>query len=208
MSIRETPEHGPAGKSIRPAPRPAQARVPEAETPTPPPAGGVSDAPPDSEPSAEPSWPERARIEGRGVRTAFRVRYAETDAMGVAYYANYLVWFEVMRGDFMRAVGIPYTSLEAAGTFLPIAEAHVRYRASAHYDEVIEIRATIARLRSRSITFTYRVERSGQLLATGWTTHIPVNRDGTPRSFSPELLEALRGFQESAEEPGDRRPTA
>jgi hypothetical protein len=73
------------------------------------------------------AWPERVSVEGKRVRTAFRVRYAETDQMGMAYYAGYLVWFEVLRGDLMRTAGIPYTRLEAQGYFLPIVEAHLRY---------------------------------------------------------------------------------
>ena len=136
-------------------------------------------------------WPEQVAVEGKRVRTAFRVRYAETDQMGMAYYAHYLVWFEVMRGDFMRAIGIPYTRLEDDGYILPIVEARVRYHAPARYDDPVEIVAWIERLRSRSITFAYRVERSRDLLATGWTTHIPARRDGRPRSFSRELMGIL-----------------
>ena len=136
-------------------------------------------------------WPEQVTVEGKRVRTAFRVRYAETDQMGMAYYANYLVWFEVMRGDFMRAIGIPYTRLEDDGYILPIVEAHVRYHSPARYDDAVEIVAWVQRLRSRSVTFGYRVERAGDLLATGWTTHIPAHPGGKPRSFSRELFGVL-----------------
>jgi acyl-CoA thioester hydrolase len=114
--------------------------------------------------------------------------------MGMAYYANYLVWFEVMRGDFMRAVGIPYSEMEKDGYRLPIAEAHVRYISPARYDDVVEIVAWVERLRSRLITFSYRAERDGELLATGWTTHLPLDPKGRPRSFSRELLSALRPY--------------
>jgi len=114
--------------------------------------------------------------------------------MGMAYYANYLVWFEVMRGDFMRAVGVPYRELEEEGYRLPIAEAHVRYRKPARYDDAIEVVAWIERLGSRRITFAYRVERGPDLLATGWTTHVPVDVRGRPRAFSRELLDALRPY--------------
>jgi acyl-CoA thioester hydrolase len=123
--------------------------------------------------------------------------------MGMAYYANYLVWFEVMRGDFMRAVGVPYRELEEQGYRLPIAEAHVRYRKPARYDDPIDIVAWIERLGSRRITFAYRVERGGDLLATGWTTHVPVDTKGKPRAFSRELLAALGPYrQEGPPEPG------
>jgi acyl-CoA thioester hydrolase len=137
------------------------------------------------------AWPERVRREGKRVRTAFRVRYAETDQMGMAYYANYLVWFEVMRGDYMRAVGVPYTRLEAEGYRLPIVEARVRYIAPAGYDDPVEVVAWISRMGSRLITFEYRVEMQGKLLATGETTHCPMGRDGRVRAFSRELLGAL-----------------
>jgi acyl-CoA thioester hydrolase len=139
--------------------------------------------------------------EGTRIRTVFRVRYAETDQMGVAYYANYLVWFEVMRGDFMRAVGVPYRDLEAEGYRLPIAEAHVRYRKPARYDDPVEVVAWIERLGSRRITFAYRVERGGDLLATGWTTHVPVDEGGKPRAFSRELLQALEPYRSEDGDP-------
>jgi acyl-CoA thioester hydrolase len=137
------------------------------------------------------AWPERVRREGKRIRTAFRVRYAETDQMGMAYYANYLVWFEVMRGDYMRAVGVPYTRLEAAGYRLPIVEARVRYLAPARYDDPVEVVAWIHRLGSRLITFRYRVECRGTLLAYGETIHCPMGGDGKVKAFSRELLEAL-----------------
>jgi len=143
---------------------------------------------------SQESWPERTTIQDRKARTVFRVRYAETDQMGMAYYANYLVWFEVMRGDFMRAMGLPYTQMEREGYLLPVVEATVRYRAPARYDDVIEVVAWITALRSRRITFEYRVEREGQVLATGRTIHVPVGPDGRPRPFSRELRAALEGF--------------
>ena len=152
-----------------------------------------------------PPWPERTVVEGKRVRTAFRVRYAETDQMGIAYYANYLVWFEVMRGDFMRAVGVPYTEMEREGILLPIAEAHVRYVAPARYDDPVEVSAVITRLGSRRVTFEYRVECEGRLLATGWTTHVPVDRAGRVRPFPRELREALERYR--VEETGEEEPS-
>ena len=146
------------------------------------------------EPDGQKPWPERVTIQDRRVTTAFRVRYAETDQMGMAYYANYLVWFEVMRGDYMRAVDVPYTDLEKDGTILPIIEAHVRYISPARYDDPVEVTAWIYRLRSRMITFHYQVQTQGRLLATGWTTHCPAGLDGKPRAFSRELLNRLRPY--------------
>jgi acyl-CoA thioester hydrolase len=137
------------------------------------------------------AWPERVLVEGHRVRTAFRVRYAETDQMGMAYYAGYLVWFEVLRGDLMRAADIPYTALEAEGYYLPIVEAHLRYLKPARYDDPVEVVGWIRELRSRRVGFEYRVERGSELLAEGWTVHIPMGRDGRPRAFSRELLTRL-----------------
>jgi acyl-CoA thioester hydrolase len=112
--------------------------------------------------------------------------------MGMAYYANYLVWFEVMRGDYMRAMGTPYVELEKEGYLLPIVEARVRYLAPARYDDPVEVVAWIPKLGSRLITFRYRVETEGKLLAEGETTHCPTGRDGKPRAFSRELLATLK----------------
>jgi len=137
------------------------------------------------------AWPERVSVEGKRVRTAFRVRYAETDQMGMAYYAGYLVWFEVLRGDLMRAAGIPYTLLEAQGYFLPIVEAHLRYLSPARYDDPVEVVGWIRDLRSRRVRFSYRLEKGGRILAEGWTVHIPMGRDGRPKAFSRELLDGL-----------------
>jgi acyl-CoA thioester hydrolase len=137
------------------------------------------------------AWPERVTVEGKRVRTCFRVRYAETDQMGMAYYAGYLVWFEVLRGDLMRAAGTPYTRFEELGFMLPIVEAHVRYVAPARYDDSVEVVGWIEELRSRKVRFGYRVEKSGALLADGWTIHVPVGQNGRPRAFSPELLGRL-----------------
>jgi len=106
-----------------------------------------------------------------------QVRYSETDAMGVTYYANYLVWFEVGRNAFFRARGIPYGRVEEEGIFLPVAEVHCRILASARYDDTIEIRTRLVDLRSRKVTLGYRIERDGRLLAEGWTAHVCVDAD-------------------------------
>ena len=136
-------------------------------------------------------WPERVSVEGQRVRTCFRVRYAETDQMGMAYYAGFLVWFEVLRGDLMRAAGTPYPWFESVGYMLPIVEAHIRYVAPARYDDPIEVVGWIEELRSRKVRFAYRVERAEILLADGWTIHIPMGRDGRPRAFTPDILGRL-----------------
>src|SRR5207344_46817 len=102
-----------------------------------------------------------ARRGGAGVVpasvTTVRVRYAETDQMGVVYYANYLVWFEVARADLLRSLGWTYREMEATGVLLPVIEAHCEYRRPARYDEEIEIR-TQGQLRSAvRMEFSYDV---------------------------------------------------
>jgi acyl-CoA thioester hydrolase len=130
--------------------------------------------------------------------TEVRVRYAETDAMGVAYHANYLVWFEVGRTALLEELGYPYAQLEADGIILPVVECHVRYRVPARYDEVLLVRSRCTELRGVSMVLSYRIENkaTGTLLAEGWTKHAIVDRNMKPvkvRDVNPRLLELLQG---------------
>lgn len=127
-----------------------------------------------------------------------RVRYAETDAMGVAYHANYLVWFEVGRTALLEELGYPYAQLEADGILLPVAECHVRYRVPARYDDVLVVRSSCTELRGVSMVLSYRIENkdTGVLHAEGWTKHAIVDRNMKPvkvRDVNPRLLELLQG---------------
>src|SRR5436190_23326079 len=98
----------------------------------------------------------------------FRVRYAETDQMGMVYYANYLIWMEVGRTDFCRECGFSYRDLERdEQAFLTVAEANCRYLAPARYDDEILVETEITRVRSRMIEFTYRIRKQASLLAEG-----------------------------------------
>jgi len=113
-----------------------------------------------------------------------RVRYAETDQMGVVYHANYLVWFEVGRVELIRALGIEYKRMEKEDDcHIVVADAHCRYQQSAKYDEVLRIRTRIAESRNRIIKFSYEVFRDAdaKLLATGETTHIICGSNGRPK---------------------------
>ena len=94
--------------------------------------------------------------------TRLRVRYAETDRMGVVYYANYLVWFEVARADLMRTLGWTYREMEESGVFLPVIEAQCEYRRPARYDDEIEIRTTGTVVSAVRMTFEYRIHIKGQ----------------------------------------------
>ena len=111
-----------------------------------------------------------------------RVRYAETDTMGVVYYANYFVWFEVGRTDLLRDAGWSYRDMEADGYLLPVLEASCVYRQSARYDDELDVRTTGALLSPVRVKFVYDVVRPGDdlLLATGFTVHASIDRDGRP----------------------------
>jgi acyl-CoA thioester hydrolase len=116
----------------------------------------------------------------RTVETTLRVRYAETDAMGVVYHANYFVWFEVGRGDLFRAIGQDYGEWEALGYYLPVAEAHARFHAPARYADTITVRTWVAETHSRSVTLGYEVQDavSQKRLVSGWTKHICMDGEG------------------------------
>jgi acyl-CoA thioester hydrolase len=114
--------------------------------------------------------------------TQVRVRYAETDRMGVVYYANYLVWFEVGRTEWLRESGWSYREMEIEGISLPVIEAHCEYRQSARYDDEIEILTRATLLTPVRIRFDYDVvrQRDGTLAAVGYTVHAALDRGGRP----------------------------
>jgi acyl-CoA thioester hydrolase len=135
------------------------------------------------------------------VETRLRVRYAETDAMGIVYHANYIVWFEVGRGEFMRQRGGDYREFEGQGLYLPVTEVDARFVAPARYDDVVVVRTSVAEFRSRSVTMCYEVlmQDTGQLLVTGHTKHFCTDREGRVRRFPPDLVHALStGAQKDA----------
>jgi acyl-CoA thioester hydrolase len=129
-----------------------------------------------------------------------RVRYAETDQMGVAYHANYLVWCEVGRTDFIRGMGVTYAQLEEQGVMLAVADAHVRFHASAKYDDVVRIETTLGAVRSRLVEFKYELFRvsapgatGGDRLATASTSLVSLNREGRPVSMPSSFRDLLGG---------------
>jgi acyl-CoA thioester hydrolase len=126
------------------------------------------------------------------VQTRLRVRYAETDQMGVVYYANYLVWMEVARVNHCRALGFEYRDMEKdGGAYLAVTEAHCRYRAPARFDEEVVIESVVSEVRSRTIRFDYAMRRgdTDEALAEGHTLHTVTNREGRtirlPEAFRP-----------------------
>ena len=123
----------------------------------------------------------------------FRVRYAETDQMGMVYYANYLIWMEVGRTDFCRSCGFSYRDLEQEEhVFLTVAEASCRYIVPARYDDEILVETEITRLKRRIIEFSYKIKTGPTLLAEGRTVHVVLGPDGKPRSMPSRYLELLQ----------------
>ena len=116
------------------------------------------------------------------VTSRVRVRYAETDRMGVAYYANYLVWFEVGRCEWLREKRCTYRELEEAGIVLPVIEAGCEYRRPIMYDDEVEIRTDGELLSPARVRFRYEVvdRRSGAIAAAGYTVHASIDARGRP----------------------------
>ncbi len=113
--------------------------------------------------------------------TNVRVRYAETDKMGFVYYGRYLEWFEVGRTEMLRAMGLPYSTIESDGLLLPVIEAYCKYRKSATYDEVVQIVSSLAEVPKMKIRINYKIlNETDELLAEGYTIHIFLTRDGKP----------------------------
>lgn len=122
-----------------------------------------------------------------------RVRYAETDQMGVAYHGNYFAWFEIGRTDLLRQLGMTYRELESQDVRLPVIEARVRYLRPALYDDVLEIRTQLTDLGGARLSFGYEVHREGAPgpLAKATTTHAAVDGSGRPRRLPPDLRRRL-----------------
>jgi acyl-CoA thioester hydrolase len=122
-----------------------------------------------------------------------RVRYAETDKMGIVYYAHYLVWFEIARTDWLRATGWTYRSMEDEGFGLPVIEAHCDYKSSARYDDQIAITTTARLVSAVRLAFDYTVSRpaDGTLIASGHTVHATVDRAGRPVRLPARVKELL-----------------
>jgi acyl-CoA thioester hydrolase len=131
-------------------------------------------------------------MSARQTSSGVRVRYAETDKMGVVYYANYLIWFEIGRSDWLRETGWTYREMEADGIQLPVIEAHCTYRLGARYDDDIEIRTRAKKLSRVRVQFDYEAIRraDGALLATGHTVHATIDQGGRPVRM-PDRVEDL-----------------
>lgn len=129
-------------------------------------------------------------------RAEIRVRYQETDKMGVVYHSNYYVWFEVGRTEYLRVLGYPYARLEKEGIMLPVAECGAKYKKAAKYDDEIIIKTTIQKLKSASVVMDYEVirKKTNELLVTGFTKHAITDNSLKPvrlKKVNPDLWKSL-----------------
>jgi len=132
-----------------------------------------------------------------------RVRYAETDQMGVVYHANYLIWFEIGRVELMRALGFEYNRMESEDDcYIVVAEASCRYRHPARYDELLRVRTRIAQASTRVVKYSYELLRDSDnhLLATGSTTHVICGRDGKPKQLPEKYRDQFRALADKNKE--------
>lgn len=127
----------------------------------------------------------------------FRVRYSETDQMGIVYHANYLPWCEIGRTELIRRLWKPYAEVEEDGVLLAVTDVSLRYHASARYDERVRVVTTLEEVRSRAVSFLYEIFRvdddgSTKKLVSARTGLVAIDRGGAPRKLPPALLEAFR----------------
>lgn len=122
-----------------------------------------------------------------------RVRYQETDQMGIVYYANFFVYFEMGRTELLRNIGLPYSELEKEHFYFPVVEAHCQFRSPAHYDDVLTIQTWISELKHATIKFTYKIVREGdnKLIAEGFTKLACLNINRRPSSIPEKLRNIL-----------------
>jgi acyl-CoA thioester hydrolase len=140
--------------------------------------------------------------------TEVRVRYAETDQMGIAHHSNYLIWFEAGRSDLCRARGFSYKEMEEqADALMVVAESYVRYKSPAFYEDVLSIRTTISEVRSRSIRFSYEIHRASDdiLIAEGETLHLVTGKDQKVKTI-PEAYKHLLTEDSDLAFPVDQGP--
>ena len=129
------------------------------------------------------------------VESRTRVRYKETDQMGIAHHANYVVWFEIGRTDLCRAAGFPYKEIEARGFLLVVTDIRIRYRIPFRYDDEVVIRTSVASAASRAMTFAYELYAADELRATGTSSHVWVDRDTRrPARADGEVMGAFAGY--------------
>lgn len=124
--------------------------------------------------------------------TQLRVRYVETDAMGIVHHASYVAWLELGRTELLRGFGQSYREWERAGVYLTVGEVHVKYRAPSYFDDLIHIHTQVAEAARRRVKFSYRIERDGVLLVEATTVHLVTGANGKARVLPDEFLRLLQ----------------
>lgn len=126
--------------------------------------------------------------------TSIRVRYADTDKMGIVYNGNYLTYFEIGRTELLRSLGLAYAELEMQGIQLPVIEAHVEYKSPALYDDVLSVKAICTLERGLLLSIAYQIHKSEQLLTVGYTKHPFMNmKTGKPMRPPKQFLDIWNG---------------
>jgi len=127
--------------------------------------------------------------------TQIRVRYAETDQMGVVYHANYVVWMEVGRVEAMRAAGLNYSEMEKEGVLVAVLGVEVDYKSAARYDDLVDVTASVVEVQSRMMRIEYKIHRNadGAILATGATRHLFINKDLKPIRCPEKYFNIFKG---------------
>jgi acyl-CoA thioester hydrolase len=127
----------------------------------------------------------------------YRVRYGDTDKMGISYYANVFIWFEAARTEYFRALGLPYTECEKKGYFLPVVETSAKYMAPSTYDDLLIVRTSVSEIKSSSMRFEYQIlhKETQKLLVTGFSLHVFVSAALKPVRIPDEIREIVTPFK-------------
>lgn len=125
--------------------------------------------------------------------TQLRVRYVETDAMGIVHHASYVAWLELGRTELLRGLGQSYRVWEEAGVHLTVGEVHLKYRAPAYFDDLVTVHTKVAEAARRRVGFTYRIERDGVLLAEASTVHLATGASGKACVLPDDFLRMIKG---------------
>jgi acyl-CoA thioester hydrolase len=130
--------------------------------------------------------------------TEYRVVYSDCDPFNVVYYANYFTLFERGRTELFRDMGIPYSTIEKQGIYVPVSDTRCRYKRSARYDDLLSIESEVQELKRARITIAYRILRNDrqELLAEGYTVHAFVNTEGKPQRIPAEIIEKIEAYED------------
>lgn len=129
-------------------------------------------------------------------KSVFRVRYADTDRMGIVYNGNYFSFFETGRTELMRHFGLPYTEVEKNGFYLPLTESHINYKNASHYDDVLEINTNLEFKNTLQFQFDYQIELASKVIATGYTKHVFVKKESMKPVRPPKFfLDLIKGIE-------------